>query len=164
MRIINLLFFVFISLSIKSIDYRSFHNNIGEQRKENYALSNTVLLGVITEINENIVTVRVSEIFKGVADKVSIVKFENNINLQDVYSLWLIYGNKFNENDTIYVGRCSNSRSINSTNLPSPPMKNNWIKQRNNTINKSIDNELFDIKYRLLFLEEIEVLRIMKQN
>jgi hypothetical protein len=162
MRIINLLFFVFISLSIKSIDCRSFHNNIGEQRKENYALSNTVLLGVITEINENIVTVRVSEIFKGVADKVSIVKFENNINLQDVYSLWLIYGNKLSENDTIFVSRCSNSRSINSTYLPSPPIKNSKIKARNKVSNEKLDNELFEINYRLLFLEEIEVLRTLK--
>lgn len=164
MRIINVLIFVFISLSIKSIDCKSFHNNIGEQRKENYAISNIVLLGVITEIDENIATVCVSEVFKGVANKVSIIKFESNIRIEDIYMLWLIYGNKNIESDTIYVNRCSNSRSINSYVLPTPPLRNKLIKRKREIINEQISNELFDINYRLLFFEEIEVLRTIKKN
>ena len=143
-----------------TLDCKSFNGSIGEKRKANFEISDVVLLGVITQIDENCVAIiKVSEIYKGKTDSISVVKFNNFINQNDIYCLWLIYGNKNIGSDTIFVNECSFSRSVNGVFGPPPPPP---IKTNKNSM-YSYTNEYYNSMYenRLLFFEEIEVLRII---
>jgi len=166
MRTYLILILLSVCLSIYSFDCKSFEGDLGEKRRVNYEISDVVLLGVMTNIEDHIGIIKVSEVFKGCADSSSIIKFENIIPKQYVFCLWLIYGNKIKGNDTIYVNQCSFSRNTTGFMLtppPPPPMFYNKNKKNNEILSSLEEYKLFVENY-LLFFEEIEVLRIIRKK
>jgi len=159
-KIIFFLIFTFLSLKLFCVDCRSLP--LGELRKLNYESSDFIFLGIPITINTNIGEFLVVEEFKGNLEKKIIVNFSNYIDDKDIFTLWLIYGNK--NNDTVYVDECSISRSINNTffftteYLP-PPM----IEEKEYDENTFLTYEYFDHLYKSQcrndFYDEIELLR-----
>jgi hypothetical protein len=145
-----------------ALDCRSYNGNIGKQRKVNFEISDIVLFGVLTELDNNIGILKVSEIYKGIADSIVVIKFENDIDKNEIYHLWIIYGNIKNNNDTIFINECSYSHSING--IPHPPPPHRKVKKQFENIYQIL-NEL-EVLYKnyFLFYEELEILRIMSSK
>jgi hypothetical protein len=160
--------------------------SIGEARKESFENSDVVFLGVLTHYDENnIATIKVSEVYKGTVDTIAFVEFaiyDEFSSKEGIYHLWLIYGNRNNDNDIIFVKVCSLSRFVGRFSLLPPPPPTRLQKNRNmplryrrlqkrsfkeineNIFLYSIIKETHDSNYaHWLFFEEIEVLRLISK-
>jgi len=146
-----------------SIDCRSYNGQIGEKRKANYELSDIIFLGVLTEIDGSVGKIKISEVYKGIADKVAVVKFDNPIKKEDVYCLWLIYGMTKYSNDTIFINECSLTRSVRVDVYPPPPPLYYSKNRRLNKFMSELEDYKLYIRSYLLFFEEVELLRILKK-
>ena len=138
--------------------------SIGEARYINYETSEVIFLGIPIKIEDNFYEFIVIEKYKGKIDKKVNVFFKNYVSEEDVFSLWLVYGNKPLDNDTVYVDECSLSRSINNLgglyrkSIPPPKL----MTENNVEENVFLNNYLVKIQYRNDFYDEIEILRGLK--
>ena len=154
-------FFISFQFSIYA-DCRLF--SIGEARYINYETSEVIFLGIPIKIEDNFYEFIVIEKYKGKIDKKVNVFFKNYVSEEDVFSLWLVYGNKPLDNDTVYVDECSLSRSINNLgglyrkSIPPPKL----MTENNVEENVFLNNYLVKIQYRNDFYDEIEILRELK--
>jgi len=138
--------------------------SIGEARYINYVISDIVFLGIPIQIEGNTSEFIVIEEYKGNIDKKITVVFDN-IDKDDIFSLWLIYGSKPLDNDTVYVHECSLTRSANNLGgsyrkfIPPPRLETNKNKEEN----VFLDRYLVKIQFRNDFYDEIEILRELKK-
>jgi hypothetical protein len=162
LKYIALIFFCAFQINLYSDDCKTFDGSIGEIRKANYEISDVIFFGVITEIEGHVAKIKIKEQFKGNVESFVVLKFANDIRTEDIFSLWIIYGNKQIDSDTIFIDKCSASRCINGIVLPLIPEK------KNNNIDRKKIGLIYEkialFERHLLFFEEIEVLRIMRED
>ena len=99
-----LLYIVLLNtFSTNAYDCKRFDRLIGQKRKANIEASNVVFFGVVTQISDNTGVMKIKEVYKGKIDSICIVKFENYVDSNDVFRLWIIYGIKETNGLTPYL-------------------------------------------------------------
>lgn len=159
----TILISILLTLILQSYSYDCNNFTIGEARKLNYEINNVVFLGIPIKIEKNIGEFIVIDKYKGSINKKIIVNYYKPFKDEDVYSLWLIYGNKYESDDSVYVDVCSMSRSINnpfslSSKMPPPIMEDD---------NKSDDYyeifeyliQIYENQWRQELYDEIKILK-----
>lgn len=165
-KILILVLSLFCShLATYATDCRSF--TLGEARKVNYEISDVIFSGIATNIEKSNGEFIVFEQYKGNIPKNIIVKFLGYVREEDIFSLWVIYGNKSLNNDTIYVDECSISRCLDNPfskataqYAPPPLLLKDGIQEDGIflTVNDS-QKQIYISKWRDDFFDEIEILR-----
>jgi hypothetical protein len=160
-----LLLFVFQMRAI-DVDCKIYY--LGETRKINYENSDVIFLGIPVVIENNKCKFLILEEFKGKIPRSITVIFYKPIESKDLFSLWLIYGNK--KYDDIYVTECSLSRSINKPavlcldqSLPPPVCENEKTDDKIFRLNEYL-NQLYKLQWRDEFYDEIKILQALKKS
>ena len=164
----SLLFFLNCSL-VYSLD--CFPRRTGaEIRKIQYENSVVIFLGVpVYFYGNSFARVKVREVFKGELDSIVYVIFDdvyiddNMTNRTGIFRLWLIYGKKFdydyNGYNVIITDFCTISRYMGRFSLLPPPPPSGID---NRFLHSTILQATGEIHLDLLFFEEIEVLRTIR--
>jgi hypothetical protein len=148
----GLLIFLFVSFTtnLLACDCKTI------SKENDYNLSDFVFLGQVIEINDHSFKVYVQEVFKGDAVK-SVQVFTDDCSIYPKRGeFWLMYSTK-REDGYFYVSQCGWSRSfnnpfsVNSKNLPDPPIIGG---QPNNTLN--IQAALYEMQQDILSLRDIK--------
>ncbi|MDR2834793.1 MAG: hypothetical protein LBV69_01140, partial [Bacteroidales bacterium] len=142
--------------------------SLGEARKINYEGSDVVFLGIPIQIDKNVAQFVLLDLYKGSVSKTVTVKFDLLISKKYEYTLWLIYGENLDNNDTIYAGECTLSRSIERSmgvgDIPSPPVLSLDKEYDENTLlfNHYLFN-IYDLQNRQIFYDEIKILETLSK-
>jgi hypothetical protein len=171
--IINIFLFCIIQSWAKDVDCRWYE--LGEGRKVNYKNMEIIFLGIPISIdsNKNKCEMVVLEKYKGNIPDTVTVTFGGLIEIKEIFSLYLIYGNGGNNDNELYAAECSMSRNINM-----PPM---WILYYSVPAffyieykNKKMDNDkrilyeildnIYEMKCRNDFYDELTILRALTKK
>lgn len=164
-RYIILFFLLLSSNFLFAIDYRS-TLTLGESRKLTYENSNFIFTGIPQSIDSNIVKFSVIECFKGIIGNETIVKFYLSPSEENIFSLWLIYGNL--KEDTIFSDSPL-SRSVDNSYIIGVSKRPTLIIDESNSEyvrfeEDPIEKALLENQWRNEFYDEIMILRCLKEK
>lgn len=152
---------VFLLISTHCSGYDCKDYELGYARKVNFLNSNTIFYGVLNDVTNNIANFTIINQYKGNNHRNAIVRFlDNSIDSSDIFSLWIIYGNKSKTSDTIIVSECSISRNTKNPfvhyahRLPFSLSQNEM----------ELKNQIYKIQWLHDFYEEVAILETLKNT